>query len=104
MDLKKNSFDVIISNPPYITSAQWSELSLEVQRWDPRIALDGGIDGITPYTVIIPGAKEWLTSSGFLVLEISDGSAAEVLIALGKRYFYKVSLFLDHFLENAICE
>ena len=93
---KKNSFDVIISNPPYVTSAQWYELSLEVQRWDPKIALDGGIDGIDPYTVIIPGAIDWLTFGGVLVIEIADGSAADVLIALGKRYFSKISLFLDH--------
>ncbi|PPE03812.1 N5-glutamine methyltransferase family protein [Holospora curviuscula] len=94
---KKNSFDVIISNPPYIASSQWSKLPLEVQRWDPKIALDGGEEGITPYKVIIPGAKEWLSAKGLLVLEIPAYSCTELLIFLGKKHFSKVSLVLDHF-------
>ncbi|ETZ04455.1 N5-glutamine methyltransferase family protein [Holospora undulata] len=98
--IKKNSFDLIVSNPPYIPSSQWIKLPPEVRFWDPKVALDGGKYGITPYKTIIPGAKQWLTYGGVLALEISSNAWLPFLISLGKQYFSKVSVFLDDFGRN----
>ena len=61
-------FDIIVSNPPYIASAVIPSLSKEVQR-EPRIALDGGPDGLQFYDRICAGAREYLVAGGMLVVE-----------------------------------
>lgn len=72
-------FDVIVSNPPYIETRVIDQLSPEVARFDPHIALDGGNDGLDAYRAIIPQAIERLTSGGYLCLEIGAGQADAVL-------------------------
>lgn len=62
-------FDVIISNPPYIPSADISGLAADVRR-EPRLALDGGADGLNFYRRIIAGAPQYLKDDGFLAFEI----------------------------------
>lgn len=65
------SFDVVISNPPYIARNQLSLLPVDVQR-EPRIAFDGGDDGLDFYRMIIPRIPELLSRGGFLFLEIGE--------------------------------
>ncbi len=62
-------FDVIISNPPYIPSADIAGLAADVRR-EPRLALDGGADGLNFYRRIIAGAPKYLNEDGFLAFEI----------------------------------
>lgn len=62
-------FDVIISNPPYIPSADIAGLAADVRR-EPRLALDGGADGLNFYRRIIAGAPKFLKPGGFLAFEI----------------------------------
>lgn len=64
------AFDIIVSNPPYITSAVVETLAPEVKDFDPRLALDGGPDGLAPYRVIAGGAADWLKPGGHLLVEI----------------------------------
>ncbi|MCW5723296.1 MAG: peptide chain release factor N(5)-glutamine methyltransferase [Devosia sp.] len=63
-------FDLITSNPPYIASEIVESLAPEVREFDPRLALDGGPDGLGPYRIIAAEAGRWLTPGGRLVVEI----------------------------------
>jgi len=63
-------FDAILSNPPYITAAAMHTLDTEVKDYDPHIALQGGDDGLEAYRQILDAAKNWLTSNGWIGLEI----------------------------------
>jgi release factor glutamine methyltransferase len=68
-------FDLIISNPPYIASEEIATLSPEVRDFDPRLALDGGGDGLDFYRRIAREAGAWLQKQGALMLEFGDGQA-----------------------------
>lgn len=77
-------FDFLISNPPYIASAEISELSREVREHDPVLALDGGVDGLDAYRAIFLqmssfGVKK-LCEGGFIFLEIGHDQAQSVRI------------------------
>ncbi len=63
-------FDVIVSNPPYIESREIETLSAEVQQFDPRVALDGGPDGLSAYRIIAEHAADYLADEGLLAVEI----------------------------------
>ena len=71
------NFDVIVSNPPYIPSKEINLLQEEVQH-EPRIALDGGKDGLDYYRRIIKEAPRFLKDNGHLLFEIGIGQAAGV--------------------------
>jgi release factor glutamine methyltransferase len=66
----REEFDVIVSNPPYIASKAIDTLAREVKDHDPRVALDGGIDGLDAYRAILSDAGKWLKSDGTLVVEV----------------------------------
>ncbi|HXN40233.1 MAG TPA: peptide chain release factor N(5)-glutamine methyltransferase, partial [Myxococcaceae bacterium] len=67
----KATFDLIVSNPPYIRSAEIEQLSPEVRR-EPRPALDGGLDGLALLGPIIAEAPSWLKPEGLLAMEIGE--------------------------------
>ncbi len=71
-------FDLIVSNPPYIASAEIETLEPEVRDFDPRLALDGGADGLDFYRCLAAGAADFLTPGGKLMLEFGDGQAEPV--------------------------
>jgi len=64
-------FDLIVSNPPYITSDEMQQLAVDVRRYEPRLALDGGPEGTTVIERLIPQAAERLRPGGWLLMEIS---------------------------------
>ena len=68
-------FDLIISNPPYIPSAEIATLDPEVRDFDPRLALDGGTDGLDFYRRLAAEAKPFLKPDGKIMLEFGDGQA-----------------------------
>jgi release factor glutamine methyltransferase len=68
-------FDLIISNPPYIPSAEIATLQPEVRDFDPRGALDGGVDGLDFYRKLAAEAKPFLKPGGKIMLEFGDGQA-----------------------------
>lgn len=74
-------FDLIVVNPPYIRSDDISRLPPEVRR-DPRIALDGGADGLACYAAIASDARRLLASGGHIVLELGAGQAEAVAALL----------------------
>jgi len=71
-------FDLIVSNPPYIPSAEIATLEPEVRDHDPRLALDGGVDGLDFYRRIATEAAPWLKPGGRLMLELGHDQAAAV--------------------------
>lgn len=66
-------FDIIVSNPPYITRHDLLTLQPEVRDWEPRNALDGGEDGLNFYRHLLNEAPHYLSAHGWLVLEIGGG-------------------------------
>ncbi|MBR1180000.1 peptide chain release factor N(5)-glutamine methyltransferase [Bradyrhizobium sp. KB893862 SZCCT0404] len=71
-------FDLIVSNPPYIPSAEIPKLSIEVREHDPHLALDGGNDGYDAYRALIPQAAERLVPGGALIVEAGQGQARNI--------------------------
>ena len=74
----KGPFDLVVSNPPYIRSADIAQLAEEVRAYDPRAALDGGPDGLAAYRALIPEAAQLLSDGGVLVVEAGYGQAREI--------------------------
>lgn len=70
---QQQGFDVIVSNPPYITHNDLLTLQPEVRDWEPHHALDGGEDGLNFYRCLLNEAPRFLASKGWLVLEIGNG-------------------------------
>ena len=75
-------FDVIVSNPPYIPSAEIFDLAPEVRDAEPRLALDGGTDGLTYYRRLAEQAMRTLHFGGWLAVEVGMGQAPEVATLL----------------------
>ena len=71
-------FDLIISNPPYIATAEIDTLQPEVRDFDPRGALDGGVDGLDFYRRLAAEAKPFLKPGGKIMLEFGDGQAPAI--------------------------
>ncbi|WP_199084757.1 peptide chain release factor N(5)-glutamine methyltransferase [Bosea sp. ASV33] len=72
-------FDLIVSNPPYIPSAEITTLSVEVREHDPMLALDGGADGLGPYRLFASSLPPLLAPGGSIVLEIGAGQGPDVV-------------------------
>jgi release factor glutamine methyltransferase len=72
------TFDLIVSNPPYVRTADIASLAPEVRDHDPHLALDGGGDGLKAYRRIAPQAERLLSTRGLLVLEVGRGQADDV--------------------------
>jgi release factor glutamine methyltransferase len=73
-----DAFDLIVSNPPYIRSADIAGLATEVRDHDPLGALDGGADGLDAYRALIPQAARRLAPGGVLAVEVGEGQSADV--------------------------
>jgi release factor glutamine methyltransferase len=74
----QGDFDVIVSNPPYIARGAIAALDPEVRDYDPRLALDGGADGLDAYRAIAGSALTLLAKGGRLIVELGAGQAAPV--------------------------
>ncbi len=75
---KETVFDLIVSNPPYIPTAEIETLQPEVRDFDPRTALDGGTDGLIFYRGFAIEAKPRLKPAGKIMLEFGDGQAPAI--------------------------
>jgi len=84
------SFDLIVSNPPYIRSAEIIHLATEVRDHDPLGALDGGSDGLDAYRALVPQAARLLGPGGVLVVEVGHDQSAEV-----ERFMMAAGLMLE---------
>lgn len=76
--LPEGPFELIVSNPPYIPREDLAGLMPEVRDFEPRLALDGGIDGLTAYRAITGQTDAVLALGGWLLVEVGIGQAGEV--------------------------
>ncbi|MDY0028478.1 MAG: peptide chain release factor N(5)-glutamine methyltransferase [Pseudobdellovibrionaceae bacterium] len=75
---ESEKFDLIVSNPPYIPTAEITNLDQIVQKYDPIMALDGGEDGLMPYTNLLPTLKKYLEAGGRIFLEFGINQARDI--------------------------
>jgi release factor glutamine methyltransferase len=80
-------FDLVVSNPPYIESAAIGRLMPEVSTFEPRLALDGGADGLEAYRIIAAAGLNLVTPGGHLILEVGEGQALEISRTLATAGF-----------------
>jgi len=80
-------FDLVVSNPPYIPSADIASLAPDVRDFDPLRALDGGTDGLDAYRAIAAGAGRHLIGGGAVAVEIGAGQADDVVSLFSARDF-----------------
>jgi len=85
-ELGGKKFDVIVSNPPYIKSADIADLQTEVKDYDPVLALDGGEDGLDFYKKIIAESPKYLNKGGVVLFEVGQGQATDVKDLLKKDF------------------
>ena len=71
-------FDLLVSNPPYIETAALEGLMPEVARFEPRLALDGGRDGLSAYRAIADKAAGLVVPGGRVLVEVGEGQAPEI--------------------------
>jgi release factor glutamine methyltransferase len=88
-------FDLIVSNPPYIPTADLRELPREVRDFDPWLALDGGSDGLAAYRRILPEARPLLALGGSLLAELGATHAADVTAIAKQCGFSVATLYQD---------
>ena len=90
-------YSMILSNPPYISSADIEKIMPEVRYYEPRKALDGGVMGMEFYKTIIPRAIDQLEKNGILILEIGHNQAYEVTALLDQSSGYqKIEVIKDY--------
>ena len=71
-------FAVIVANPPYVPTADWEHLPPEIKQYEPRLALDGGPDGLEVIRALIPAVQPLLLPEGLLAMEVGQGQAEAV--------------------------
>jgi len=88
-------FELIVSNPPYVSAAEMQALAPEVRAWEPAGALTPGGDGLAAYRAIIPRAPAHLRSGGWLAVEIGARQGAEVSALFRQAGFEDVRTLPD---------
>jgi release factor glutamine methyltransferase len=81
--LRSGSFDLVVSNPPYVAARDKATLDREVRDYEPEIALYGGDDGLEIYRRLVPEAERLLAPGGSLLMEIGATQADAVSGMLG---------------------
>jgi release factor glutamine methyltransferase len=88
-------FDLIVSNPPYISSSEIATLEPEVRDHDPKLALDGGADGLDAYRAIANEAERLLAPDGALFVELGSAQKADVSALFTKAGLKVISSRVD---------
>jgi release factor glutamine methyltransferase len=100
----QGTFDIIVSNPPYIETAVIETLMSEVKLWEPHIALDGKEDGLHFYKKIIKQASKYLNKNGCLYFEIGYNQSGMVKLLLEEEGYNNVEIIKDlSGLDRVVC-
>ena len=94
-NFSNGKYDLIISNPPYIKNLDLKYLEKDVIKFEPNLALDGGLDGISEIRKVIKKSSELIKNGGKLILEIAFNQKEEVKQLLRKNSFYINSVVKD---------
>lgn len=89
-------FDVITANPPYIATGEVETLEPDIKSFEPRLALDGGADGLAFVRRIVDAAPVRLASGGTLAVEIAEGEAADAVKIFEARGFADIAVTRDY--------
>ena len=95
-------FDLIVSNPPYIKTHEMKNLSNDIKKYEPRIALDGGNDGLDVIKKVIYKSNTILKRKGMLALEIGNGQFKKVSQIL-KLHDFKIRFLIKDYQNNIRC-
>jgi len=101
-DIYGYKFDLIVSNPPYIRTSEIKSLSVDIKRFEPKIALDGGEDGLDVIKKVIYKSNTILKKLGWLALEIGFGQHYKVSQILKKQNF-KEEILVKDYKNNVRC-
>ncbi|MGA1865799.1 MAG: N5-glutamine methyltransferase family protein, partial [bacterium] len=93
---QEKSFDLIVCNPPYIPTDQIKKLQPEIKDFEPRLAVDGGKDGLSFYRRLIPEAASFLKSPGSLIMEIGENQAMPVRDMMKDCGYQEITVFKDY--------
>jgi release factor glutamine methyltransferase len=88
-------FEIVVSNPPYVSSDDRASLDVEVREYEPSLALFAGVDGLDIYRRLIPAAWAVLVPGGFVALEIGQGQASGVAALLAESGFEQIEFIPD---------
>ena len=95
-------FDLIVSNPPYIARHQLKNLDIDIQKFEPKLALDGGNDGLDVMKKVIYKSRKILKINGMLAIEIGNGQYRKVsqILKLNK---FKEKFLINDYKDNIRC-
>ncbi len=89
-------FDLVVSNPPYIVKRDINRLANDIRRFEPKVALDGGNDGLDVIKKVIYKSKKILKVKGVLALEIGRGQYLSVVRVLRENNFRQIGIVKDY--------
>ena len=89
-------FDLVVSNPPYIVKREINRLANDIRKFEPKVALDGGNDGLDVVKKVIYKSKEILKLKGVLALEIGRGQYFSVTRVLRENNFRQIRIVKDY--------
>ncbi len=93
--LEEAPWDLIVSNPPYVARSEWPSLPPQVRNWEPRVALDGGEDGLAVIRRLIPAARTSLRPGGWCWLEIGETQGPAVVELFHRSGFEDIQIWTD---------
>lgn len=88
-------FDVVVSNPPYVSESEYCKLPEEIRQFEPKHALDGGVDGLRFYRTLGHSVHAILKDSGLVLMEIGADQAEGVTEIFSKIFSWKTQIFRD---------
>ena len=90
-----DKYDLLISNPPYIKQQEINSLEKDIKNYEPKVALNGGVDGFDKIRLIIKKSSTLIKRKGKLFLELGTGQTTETLKILNSNGFYKTNIVKD---------
>lgn len=91
------AFDLIVSNPPYVPTPDWEHLPSEIKDHEPRLALDGGPDGLAIIRLLLAEVHHRLRPGGLLALEVGQGQAETAARLLGQTQAYAPAVIIPDY-------
>lgn len=93
--VRDESFEAVIANLPYVTTSEWEALDVHIREYEPRLALDGGGDGLDAIRRLIPAARDVLHNGGTLFLEIGEQQGDGVSRIMNRCGYAEVTVHRD---------